>query len=369
MAAGPDRAGRPRRGGRPTGRLRRDPRRAAAGPAGSGLTPAQRRRRAVGRSLAEAGYVEVLSYPFVSPGFADALGLPADDERRPAVRLANPISTEEPFLRTSLLPPLLATLRRNLGRGARDVALYEQGLVFHPVDGAGAPPAMGVDRRPTDAEFAAADAVLPRQPWHVAAVLVGEADPAGWWGAGRPAGWADAVDAARVVLSAARVTGTVRAGNAPPWHPGRCAEIVVDDVVVGHAGELHPAVCAALELPKRTCAMELNLDALPASAVTPAPAFATFPPALIDVALVVPSRVPAAEVESALVSGAGDLLEAVRLFDVFTGEQVGAGNKSLAYKLTFRAPDRTLTAEEAVAARDAAVAVAAKRHGAVLRGV
>ncbi|WP_344134952.1 phenylalanine--tRNA ligase subunit beta, partial [Luedemannella flava] len=155
-------------------------------PAGSGLTPAQRRRRAVGRSLAEAGYVEVLSYPFVSPGFADALGLPADDERRPAVRLANPISTEEPFLRTSLLPPLLATLRRNLGRGARDVALYEQGLVFHPVDGAGAPPAMGVDRRPTDAEFAAADAVLPRQPWHVAAVLVGEADPAGWWGAGRP---------------------------------------------------------------------------------------------------------------------------------------------------------------------------------------
>ncbi|GAA1766104.1 phenylalanine--tRNA ligase subunit beta [Luedemannella helvata] len=338
-------------------------------PPGNGLTPTQRRRRSVGRALAENGYVEVLSYPFVSPAFADALGLPADDPRRPAVRLANPISTEEPLLRTTLLPPLLATLRRNLGRGARDLALYEQGLVFHPVDGAGAPPAMGVDRRPTDEEFAAADAVVPRQPWHVAAVLAGEADPAGWWGGGRPAGWADAVEAARIVLSAARVSGTVRAGNTAPWHPGRCAEIVVDGEIVGHAGELHPAVCAALELPKRTCAMELNLDALPASGVTPAPAFSTYPPALIDVALVVLSDVPAASVETALVEGAGDLLEAVRLFDVFTGEQVGAGNKSLAYKLTFRAPDRTLTADEAVAARDAAVAVAKKRHGAVLRGV
>jgi phenylalanyl-tRNA synthetase beta chain len=337
-------------------------------PAGAGLTPAQRRRRSVGRSLAEAGYVEVLSYPFVSPAFADALGLPADDPRRPAVRLANPISTEEPLLRTTLLPTLLTTLRRNLGRGARDLALYEQGLVFHPVDGAGAPPAMGVDRRPTDEEFAAADAVLPRQPWQVAAVLVGEADPAGWWGAGRPAGWADAVEAARIVLAASRVSGTVRAASVAPWHPGRCAEIVVGDTVVGHAGELHPAVCAALELPKRTCAMELNLDALPLGGVTPAPAFFTFPPALIDVALVVPSSVPAASVETALVEGAGELLEAVRLFDVFTGEQVGAGNKSLAYKLTFRAPDRTLTADEAVAARDAAVAVAVKRHGAVLRG-
>jgi phenylalanyl-tRNA synthetase beta chain len=228
---------------------------------------------------------------------------------------------------------------------------------------------MGVDRRPTDEEFAAADAVLPRQPWHVAAVLAGEADPAGWWGAGRPAGWADAVEAARVVLAAARVTGTVRAGATAPWHPGRCAEIVVDGAVVGHAGELHPAVCAALELPRRTCAMELDLDALPAASVTPAPAFATFPPALIDVALVVATGVPAAEVEAALVEGAGELLEAVALFDVFTGEQVGAGRKSLAYKLTFRAADRTLTADEAVAARDAAVAVAAKRHGAVLRGV
>ena len=337
-------------------------------PAGNGLTPRQRRRRSVGRTLAEAGYVEVLSYPFVSPAAADAFGLSADDPRRDAVRLANPLSAEEPLMRTSLLPPLLATLRRNLGRGSREALVYEQGLVFHPMPGAGRPPALGVDRRPTDEEFAAADAVLPYQPWHVAAALTGEFEPTGWWGPGRRGGWADAVQAARLVCSAAGVPVSVRAASYAPWHPGRCAEIVVDGSVVGHAGELHPAVCAALELPKRTCAMELNLDALPLPDVTPAPVVSTFPPALIDVALVVDAGVPAGDVEAALVDGAGDLLEEARLFDVFIGAQVGEGRKSLAFKLTFRATDRTLTADEAVAARDAAVAAASSRLGATLRG-
>ncbi len=114
--------------------------------------------------------------------------------------------------------------------------------------------------------------------------------------------------------------------------------------------------------------MELDLDALPAPAVTAAPAVSGYPPALIDVALVVAESVPAAQVRQALVEGAGELLESVSLFDVYASEQLGAGRKSLAYKLTFRAPDRTLTVEEAVAARDAAVARAAERCGATLRG-
>jgi phenylalanyl-tRNA synthetase beta chain len=337
-------------------------------PPGRGLTPQQRRRRSIGRTLAEAGFVEVLSYPFVSPAAADALGLPTDDPRRRAVRLANPLSGEDPLMRTSLLVPLLATLRRNVGRGTRDVALFEQGLVFKPVAGEAAPAPMGVRHRPSDEEFAAADAALPRQPWHVAAVLAGERDPAGWWGPGRAADWSDAVEAARAVVAAAGATASVRAAAQAPWHPGRCAEISVGGTVVGHAGELHPAVCSALDLPRRTCAMELDLDAIPLPGVIPAPSVSTYPPALIDVALVVDAGVPAAELESALVEGAGGLLEAVRLFDVFSGAQLGPGRKSLAYKLTFRAPDRTLTVEEAVAARDAAVRVAAGRFGATLRG-
>jgi phenylalanyl-tRNA synthetase beta chain len=202
-------------------------------------------------------------------------------------------------------------------------------------------------------------------------VLTGDFSPAGWWGAGRPAIWADAVEAARIALAAAGIPAqrvSVRAAEYAPWHPGRCAAILVDDVVLGHAGELHPAVVSALELPRRTCAMELDLDAVPAAPVVQAPGLSTYPPALIDVALVVPAGVPAAEVEAALLTGAGELLESLHLFDVYASEQLGEGLKSLAYKLTFRAPDRTLTVEEAVAARDAAVASAASRTGAVLRG-
>ncbi|MDQ7908009.1 phenylalanine--tRNA ligase subunit beta [Phytohabitans sp. ZYX-F-186] len=331
-------------------------------PPGNGLTAAQRRRRAVATALAENGYVEVLSYPFVGASAVDG----------PAVRLANPLSDEEPLLRTSLLPPLLGTLKRNIGRGHRDTALYEMGTVFLPRPGAGSPPEMGVERRPSDEEFAAADATVPHQPWHAAAVLAGEVEPAGWWGAGRAAGWADAIEAARITVAAAGIPAdrvTVEAAERAPWHPGRCAAIAVDGVTVGHAGELHPSVLAALELPRRTSAMELDLDALPEAGVAPAPRVSGFPPALIDVALVVDGSVPAADVQAALVAGAGDLLESVRLFDVYTSaQQLGEGRKSLAYKLTFRAPDRTLTVEEAVAARDAAVAEAATRFGAVLRG-
>jgi phenylalanyl-tRNA synthetase beta chain len=338
---------------------------------GDGLTAAQRRRRTVTRAIAEAGYVEVLSYPFVAPEVHDAFGLSADDPRRHAVRLTNPLSEEEPELRTSLLPPLLATLRRNLGRGLRDLALYETGTVFLPRPGAAAPPELRTDRAPTEAEWAAASATVPAQPWHLAVVLAGDLEPAGWWAAGRPAIWADAVEAARIALSAAGTPAdrvSVRAAEYAPWHPGRCAAVLVDETVVGHAGELHPAVVSALELPKRTCAMELDLDAVPAAPVVQAGRLSAFPPALIDVALVVDAAVPAAEVEDALVAGAGELLESVRLFDLYASDQLGAGLKSLAYKLTFRAPDRTLTVEEAVAARDAAVASARARTGATLRG-
>ena len=338
---------------------------------GSGITAALGRRRTVGRALAENGYVEVLSYPFVAPGVADALGYPADDPRRNAVRLTNPLSEEEPLLRTSLLPPLLATLKRNLGRGRRDLALYEIGTVFRPRPAAAAPPPMGVDRRPADEDWATANAFVPAQPWHLAVALTGDLEPSGWWGPGRAGIWADAVQAARIALAAAGMAAsrvTVAAAERAPWHPGRCAAIAVDGQVVGYAGELHPAVVSTLELPRRTCAVELDLDAIPEAPVVQGVRISAFPPALIDVALVLDRTVPAAEVEAALASGAGELLESVALFDVYESEQLGAGKRSLAYKLTFRAADRTLTSEEALAARDAGVAAVASRFGATLRG-
>ncbi|WP_138757960.1 phenylalanine--tRNA ligase subunit beta [Modestobacter altitudinis] len=335
-------------------------------PPGRGLTERQRRRRSIGRALAEAGYVEAPAYPFVGTAALDALGLPADDVRRSAVVVRNPLSEEEPALRTTLLPGLLATLARNLSRGQRDVAVFEHGSVF-PGDQRTPAPVPGVDRRPDDETLAALLGAVPAQPWHVAVALTGNREPRGWWGPGRAADWADAVQAARVVAATAGVELTVRAGDLAPWHPGRCAELVVADQVVGHAGELHPRVCAALDLPARTCAMELDVDALPAAAVPVGPRVSTFPPVLVDLALVVPEEVPAADVEAALRAGAGELLERLRLFDVYAGPPVPAGSRSLAYALTLRAPDRTLTGEEANAARDAAIALAVEATGAVLR--
>ncbi|MFJ4933268.1 phenylalanine--tRNA ligase subunit beta [Streptomyces pseudovenezuelae] len=340
-------------------------------PAGRGLTHRQRLHRRAGRVLAGAGYVEAPNYPFVSEQVFDQLGLEADDPARRVVRLTNPLNDEEPALRTSLLPGLLGALRRNDGRGSHDLALFETGLVFLPRSEQRVAAVLPVDRRPTDEEIAELDAALPEQPRHVAAVLAGAREQAGWWGKGRPADWADAVEAGRLVAREAGVELVVRGGQYGPWHPGRCAEFVVGDTVVGHAGELHPRVVKAFGLPPRTCAMELDLDALEAAGDdTPqAPGISTFPVATQDVALVVDKFVPHAEVEAALREGAGELLEAIRLFDVYENEeQLGDGRKSLAYALRFRAGDRTLTVDEASAARDAAVALAGERTGAVLRG-
>ncbi|MEU6196075.1 phenylalanine--tRNA ligase subunit beta [Streptomyces sp. NPDC047061] len=343
-------------------------------PSGRGLTHRQRLHRRVGRALAGAGYVEAPNYPFIGEGVFDQLGLAADDPARRVVRLTNPLNDEEPALRTSLLPGLLGALRRNDGRGTHDLALFETGLVFLPREEQGVAGHLPVDRRPTDAELAALNAVLPEQPRHVAVVLAGAREQAGWWGKGRPADWADAVEAGRAVAREAGAELIVRKGQYGPWHPGRCAELVVADGaerVVGHAGELHPRVLKALGLPARTCAMELDLDALEqvGDGTPQAPSISTFPVATQDVALVVDKPVPTAEVEAALREGAGELLEAIRLFDVYVNdEQLGDGKKSLAYALRFRASDRTLTVDEASAARDAAVALAGERTGAVLRG-
>jgi phenylalanyl-tRNA synthetase beta chain len=328
----------------------------------------------VSRALAGAGFVEVRSYPFMGEPVLDALGIPSDDERRRVVTLANPLSDEEPWLRTSLLPTLLTTARRNLGRGFPDLALFETGRVFLARAETPRAPRLGVDHRPSVEELRALDRALPEQPVHVAVVLCGTREPRGWWGSGRPADWADAVDAVRAAADALRVPVTVRAGERAPWHPGRCAEVLAGPAgaaqVVGHAGELHPKACAALGLPPGTCVAELSLDALAehAERVPRAPTISSYPVATQDVALVVADDVPAGDVEAALVRGAGPLLESLRLFDVYEGEQVGAGHKSLAYTLRFRAPDRTLTADEASEARAAAVAEAARLVGATPRG-
>jgi phenylalanyl-tRNA synthetase beta chain len=336
--------------------------------AGRGLSREQRLRRRVGRTLAGAGCVEVISFPFVGDAAFDALGLPADDRLRRTVRLANPLSSEEPSYTTTLLPGLLKAAARNIGRGASGVSLFETGTVAFPVD-RGPAPIYGVDWRPSEDELAKLFDALPEQPLHLAVVLAGERERAGWWGGGRAAGWSDAVALVRRLGTELGLDVEVSASTRAPWHPGRCAQLAVAGEPIGYAGELHPKVCQAFGLPARSAAVELDLDALMRRArdVVPGPELSTYPLAKEDVALIVANDVTAADVEAALREGAGALLESVRLFDVYTGDQVGEGRKSLAFALRFRAPDRTLTEEETAAARDAAVALAAERTGAVQR--
>jgi phenylalanyl-tRNA synthetase beta chain len=336
-------------------------------PAGRGLSAGQRRRRAIGKSLALSGYVEVLPTPFLPAGVFDAWGLPADDARRHTTQVVNPLEADRPHLATTLLPGLLEALSRNVSRGIVDVALFAIAQVVQPTEQTKSVGLIPVNRRPTDEEIALLDASLPWQPQHVAAVLTGLREPRGPWGDGRRAEAADAFEAVRIIARASGIDVVLRSAQHLPWHPGRCAEVLVGDTIIGHAGQLHPGVIERSELPKGTCAVELNLDAMPVAESLPAPRVSPFPAVFQDVSLVVHVDVAAQAVLDALRDGAGELLEDIRLFDLYTGPQIGADRKSLTFALRFRASDRTLTEEEASAARDDAVRCAAERVGAVLR--
>ncbi len=341
-------------------------------PVGRGLTRSQRARRAINAALAARGFVEVLSFSFASIADLDAMGIPSDDQRRRLNKIVNPLSEASPYLRTSLLPGLFAAAVRNLSRGNDDLALFEAGSVFFADDPQTAAPRPPVTQRPSAEELAAIDRALGQQPRHLGAVLTGQWQTDSWEGRGVTAGWQQAIAFVEAAGLAIGLRLDRRAAEYPPWHPGRCAEFTLPTGErIGYAGELHPDVCTAFGLPFRTAAAEIDLDALIAAAPTMGdiPAISGFPVAKEDVALIVDEDIPAAAVERALRAGAGPLLESIWLFDVYTGPQIGKGKKSLAYALRFRAADRTLTDAEAADARDAGVAAAVQRTGAVQRTV
>jgi phenylalanyl-tRNA synthetase beta chain len=343
-----------------------------AAPVGRGLTRSQRARRAINAALAARGYLEVLSFPFASLADLDAMRIPADDRRRMLNKIVNPLSEASPYMRTSLLPGLFGAAARNLSRGNDDLALFEAGSVFFANDPLVAAPRPLVTQRPSAEELAAIDHALGRQPRHLGAVLTGHWLPDGWEGRGILAGWQQAIAFVEAAALAVGLQLDRRPAEYAPWHPGRCAEFILPSGNgIGYAGELHPEVCAAFGLPARTAAAEIDLDALIAAAPATGdiPMISGFPLAKEDVALIVDADMPAALVERALRAGAGPLLESIWLFDIYTGPQVGKGKKSLAYALRFRASDRTLTDAEAAEARDAAVATAAERTGAIQRTV
>jgi len=339
-------------------------------PPGRGLTRHQQARRRVSAALAAAGLTEVVTAPFVSAATAAAFpGI--DPAGGPSVVLANALDSAQDHLRRSGLPALVDVARRNLSRGLVDVAVYETSRVFLPEPGVelGTVEVPVGAQRPTAETLTALDAALPPQPFHVSALLVGNAVLKQPGTAVEPFGIADALDVARTVAWAVGVELTVAQTSHPSLHPGRAASLLVGDVVVGVAGELLPERTADADLPRVVAVVEMDLDALVAAApeLVDVSAIVSYPAATQDLSLVVDVSVPAGDVLTEVRAGAGDLLEYARLVDDYRGAGVDEGQKSLTFALRFRATDRTLTAAEASEARDGAVRRAGERFGATLR--
>lgn len=317
------------------------------GGAVGGLTAAQQLRRRAADTLAAAGLHEVYGWSWSAPEVADRLRLAADDPRRRAIAVENPMSAEHALMRTTLLGSLLDVARRNVTHGTPDVAVFESGRVYLPHDGA----------------------ELPREPHHVGVLLTGAVRPATWREPQPPqADFFAAKGVLAALLDALRVSWRIEEGSEPFLHPGRAAAVLVDGARVGWIGELHPSIAADWEL-GRVAAFEIDLDAV--IAAVPGPVryvdYTSFPEVRQDLAVVVPARVPAADVVRVVREAGGPLLGAAEVFDVYRGAQIGEDEVSLALRLAFRSPERTLTDEEVAERRAAIEAALAERVGGRIR--
>jgi phenylalanyl-tRNA synthetase beta chain len=329
------------------------------------LTPTQKRRRAVATMLASRGFAEVQTFPFTNQQTIDSMGFVG--ERAATYRIANPMSEEFPLMRVHLVPGLIEVAQRNISRGAKDFAIFEMGSIFRSSQKLVPAISPELGQRPDQSIIDAITASVPPQAYHVAGLLVGKNESSDWQGPARAYTWQDAIAYAQDILQLCNLEWSIRRSDFAPWHPGRCAELIVDGKAVAHAGELHPRIVAAYGLPERSVAFAVGLSALPETELVRPYSVGTMPAALQDVALIVDASVAAGDVEAALRSGAGELLESITLFDRY--DKIGDGKISLAFNLIFRAPDRTLTGAEITAAREAAVAAAEKATGAVLRTI
>jgi phenylalanyl-tRNA synthetase beta chain len=327
------------------------------------LTPTQKRRRAIAAMLAARGLAEVQTFPFTNQETIDQMGFVG--ERASTYRIANPMSEEFPLMRVHLVPGLIEVAARNISRGAKDFAIFEMGSIFRSAQKLVPAVSPIIGSRPDAKTIEAIYASVPPQAFHVAGLLVGKVENEDWQGKARAYNWQDAIAYAQDILQLCNLEWSIKRSDFAPWHPGRCAELIVDGKAVAHAGEIHPRIIAKYGLPERSVAFAVGLSALPESEIVRPTRVGTMPAAVQDVALIVDQSVTALDVEKALRSGAGDLLESIALFDRY--DKIGDGKISLAFTLTFRAPDRTLTGAEVSEMREAAVVAAEKATGAVLR--
>jgi phenylalanyl-tRNA synthetase beta chain len=312
------------------------------------LEPVQRADRRMRRVLAGFGLHESWTASFMSPADLDALGLPPDHAARRTVTLANPMSEDENVLRTTLLPGLLRSVARNLAQRAEGVDLYEIARVYEQ----------------TGEE-------LPREATVLGIALSGVRQTGSWISPARP--W-DFFAAKGIIEALCRTLQVPEPSFAPvagmPWHPTRAARVSVGDVAAGVVGELDPEICATFDVAEGSVAAELALAPLIASLPgrVKVEELSRFPSLYLDVAVVVDDKL-AAEAVADVIRAAGEPeLTAVRLFDVYRGEQVPEGKKSLAFALELRMPDRTMTDEDASLVHGRIVDALRERIGAELRG-
>lgn len=276
------------------------------------------------RILAAAGLDEVITHSLTHPRIYDRLQLPADSPERNVITLANPMYEDRATLRTLLLPGLIETLRHNANRQIKNLGIFELSTVYLP----------------TGSES------LPDERRHLAIALMGDQALPGWAGAPRPADFFLLKGVLEYLVEALDIPEwEVRPSSHPSYHPGRQAALYVGGELAGHFGELHPKVTEASDLEERVYAAELEFATLLAGAraLRPYRSIPKVPAVTRDLAMLVAEAMPASQVASTIREAAGATLESLLLFDLYQGEHVKPGYRSLAYRITYRDPERTLT--------------------------
>jgi len=331
---------------------------ATAGRVG-GLSREQRLRRRAEDSLRDLGFDQVVGWSFTHPGEPAQLRIPLDDLRSSAVTLSNPLSEEQSAMRTMVLASLLDVAARNRARGAERLALFEAGSVYL-MEEPSAPAGVDADTLarlagPLAGDFPGERSAPVAEPHRIAALASGPLAARSWRGGGGAFDFFALKGALEALAGQLGAEVAFEPAAEPFLHPGRSAAVELGGVAAGWIGELHPLVCREWDL---DAAVAFEVDTAPLLAAASAGEegyedVTTFPAVYQDLAVLVPAEVAATEVRAAVLAGGGELLRAADVFDLFEGDQLGEGRKSLALGLEFRAPDRTLTDEEVAGLREA----------------
>jgi phenylalanyl-tRNA synthetase beta chain len=317
--------------------------------------------------LSATGHVEVLTYTFLKPEQNSYFA----DESSPRVVLANAMQEDVNEMRLTMLPGLIDAAKRNVSRTLTDLAIYEVGLVFNPAKSSEGIVLPSGTVLPTKQELAMLHESVPHQPLSLGALFVGNRISEQVGRKASKSGYADAIQAARIAAHAVGLELDLDQASPKGFHPGRTAELKIKgtEISIGFAGELHPELALANDLPRQVGALEINLEAMFTNApeLIQAGAVDTYPAATQDLSLVIDSQVPGGIVLEVIAQAAGELLEEIVLVDDYRGTNLEEGKKSLTFALRFRANDRTLTQVEASAARDNAVSAANAKFGATIR--